>query len=78
MNRPLLQGVRKSAGFVLILLGLLGLLIPFVQGWLLIFAGAFLINPKWAKSTKETMERFFRKNTDPQGRTRRGSERPSR
>lgn len=44
--------VSISSGSLLILLGIVGLFLPILQGWLMIFAGLALLSPhsKWAHS----------------------------
>lgn len=47
-----------SAGVLLILVGIAGLFLPVIQGWLMIFLGLSLIAPRFAERLKR---RFFRK-----------------
>lgn len=37
--------VRIFAGFVLIILGLVGLIVPILQGWLFLALGALVLSP---------------------------------
>lgn len=46
MYRNLLSLLRISAGLALLMLGLIGLFVPILQGWLLIFLAIPLISPE--------------------------------
>ena len=52
------QALVFSAGVFLILLGIIGLVLPILQGWLLIFLGLSLIAPRLAERLRR---RFFRR-----------------
>ncbi len=52
------QALMFSAGIFLILLGIVGLVLPFLQGWLFIFLGLSLIAPRLAERLRR---RFFRR-----------------
>ena len=47
MNKEILgNGLRKLAGILLIIFGVLGLFLPFLQGVAMIIAGAYLLGNK--------------------------------
>ena len=54
------QTEKKWYGIVLILLGLLGLVLPVMPGWLLIAAGVALISPKYGERLFEKIKTMFR------------------
>lgn len=65
MYRNLLVLLRITVGLILLLLGIIGIFIPFLQGWLLVAISISLISPEhgrkmvlWAKGWKE---RFSKK-----------------
>ena len=45
--------LRKTAGILLIIIGILGLFLPVIQGIILILLGASLINDDFYKKIKE-------------------------
>lgn len=60
MYKNLLTTLRVSAGIVLLLLGIIGLFLPILQGWLFIVLAIPLISPlhgkkmiAWMKERKE-------------------------
>ena len=53
MKKHFLTGLRLFAGATLILLGIIGIFLPILQGWLLIFAGVALVKPEYAHRAKE-------------------------
>jgi len=61
MHKNFLRTLRVSVGLVLLLLGIAGILLPILQGWLLILVAIPLISPahgkKMAAKLKEWKER---------------------
>ena len=59
-----LKIVKKIAGIVLIVIGVIGLFLPIIQGILLIIAGLLLLGVKkeqikgWANRTKKWFKKF--------------------
>lgn len=69
MYRNLLTSIRVTAGLVILMLGIIGLFLPILQGWLLIFVAVPLISPEHGKKIvawlKEKKDRYFKKKTVP-------------
>lgn len=61
MAHSILITLRYIAGFILVLFGIVGLVIPIVQGWVLIFVGIFLINPALARKMKEKFKGWWQR-----------------
>ncbi len=53
--------VRKTIGALLVLLGIAGLFLPFLQGFVLIFAGIFLLDERLYQSLKEKGKKAIRR-----------------
>lgn len=66
MAHSIFLTLRYIAGFVLVLFGIVGLVIPIVQGWVLIFAGVFLINPALARKMKEKFKGWWQRRKQKQ------------
>lgn len=64
MKQKFLRGLRISVGIFIFLLGLIGIFIPILQGWLFIIAGIFLINPDWGRRLKEKYKVWKNKKND--------------
>lgn len=58
MYRNLLPILRITAGVVLLFLGIIGLFVPILQGWLLIFLAIPLIHPEYGKKMVEKLKRW--------------------
>ena len=56
--------VKRVVGSVLILLGLSGIVLPILPGWVFIFAGIFLISPRRHRSIKNWLIKFFKLKGD--------------
>ncbi len=54
------QNEKKWYGIVLIGLGLLGLILPLMPGWLLIAAGVALISPKYGERLLGKIKSLFK------------------
>lgn len=69
MKKHFLRTIRIAGGTLLILLGIIGLFVPILQGVLLIIAGVIVIHPengnKLKMKLKEYLEKFhaWRKRT---------------
>ncbi|MFC1513759.1 hypothetical protein ACFL5P_02000 [candidate division KSB1 bacterium] len=50
---------RKIIAVPLIIIGIIGLVLPFLQGLLIIFLGIMLINPDAADNIRNHIKRFF-------------------
>ena len=61
MYRNLITTLRVSAGIVLLLLGIIGLFLPILQGWLFIFIAIPLISPKHGKKMVAKMKEWKEK-----------------
>lgn len=57
--------LRIAAGIILLMLGIIGLVVPIIQGWLLIFIAIPIISPahgkKMVAKAKEWKEKLKRK-----------------
>lgn len=51
-QRPFRRIAIVALGWVLIVLGIAGLVLPIVPGAILIVAGALMVNPEWAWSRR--------------------------
>lgn len=49
MYKNLITTIRVSVGIVLLMLGIIGILLPILQGWLLILLAIPLISPEYGK-----------------------------
>lgn len=49
MYRNLFKLIRLGIGFVILMLGIIGLLIPILQGWILILIAIPIISPEHGK-----------------------------
>lgn len=58
MYKDLLAVLRVAAGIMLLLLGIIGLFLPILQGWLLIFIAIPLISPAHGKKMVEKLKEF--------------------
>ena len=47
MKNNLLNMLKKIAGIILIIAGIIGSFLPFIQGFLLIIIGAILLGNRW-------------------------------
>jgi uncharacterized membrane protein YbaN (DUF454 family) len=56
--------VKRVLGSVMILLGLSGIVLPVLPGWVFIFGGIYLISPRRHKSIKNWLIKFFRLKGD--------------
>lgn len=61
MVRNIFKALRTLLGAISILFGIIGLVIPIVQGWFFILAGLFLINPEYYKKGKEKIKLWVEK-----------------
>lgn len=66
MGKSIFLTLRYLVGFILLLFGMVGLVIPIVQGWILIFAGIFLINPAFARKMKEKFKGWWQRRKQKQ------------
>lgn len=53
--------LRITAGVILLLLGIIGLFLPILQGWLLIFIAIPLIHPEYGKKMVEKLKTWKEK-----------------
>lgn len=53
--------LRWTIGVSLILAGILGGVVPVLQGWALILTGLFVINSRWTKEQYENLRKRFKK-----------------
>ena len=53
--------LKKIAGVCLIILGVLGLFLPFLQGIIFIIAGAFLLDNDYILKKVRKLQDYFRK-----------------
>lgn len=63
MYRNLITVVRVSVGIMLLMLGIIGLLLPVLQGWLLIFVAIPIISPRHGKQMVAKLKEWGRKLT---------------
>lgn len=56
MKNYLLRGVKIFLGILSLILGLVGLLLPILPGWVFIFAGIYLIFPEHGKNIVHWLE----------------------
>lgn len=61
MAKSIWKTIRFIAGIFLVLFGIIGLLIPILQGWLLFLVGIYLINPSLATKLKDKMKLWWLK-----------------
>ena len=61
----LIRGLRFFGGSVLILIGIVGIFLPILQGWLFIFLGLFLIKPEYAYRLRDKGLELKAKYLDP-------------
>lgn len=70
MLRNLKNILRIGAGLILLMIGIIGLIIPILQGWLLILIAIPIISPKYGKKmitkVKEKIYAFRRRDPDRQ------------
>lgn len=52
--------LKKIAGAAMIILGLSGIVLPVLPGWVFIFAGIYLISPRKHKSIKNWLIKVFK------------------
>lgn len=60
-NHLFLNGARKAVGIFLILMGIIGLFVPILQGFALILAGILLLQNKFLLKKLKQMRTHFRK-----------------
>lgn len=69
MNRDFLSLLRITAGLVILFFGLIGLVVPILQGWILILIAIPLISPehgrKMVEKFKEWKARWLVKKPKP-------------
>ncbi|MEK7523644.1 MAG: hypothetical protein AAB588_01305 [Patescibacteria group bacterium] len=58
MNRDLVSLLRITAGLVILFFGLIGLVVPILQGWILILIAIPLISPKHGKMMVEKLKEW--------------------
>lgn len=56
MERTAKLWLKRTAGVILILLGVVSGLVPVVQGWLLILIGLYLLEVDWVKGWIEKLK----------------------
>lgn len=61
MKKKIKRWLQIIGGILLILLGIAGLVLPFLQGFLFIFAGIMLISPTHGKKILYKGKRFWEK-----------------
>lgn len=61
MKKHLLRTIRIVGGTLLILLGIIGLFVPIMQGILLILAGIVVIHPENGRKLKEKLKEYLEK-----------------
>lgn len=66
---PLLNLLRMAAGITLLLIGIIGLFLPILQGWLLILVAIPLISPEHGKRMAEKLREWLKKGKE-KNRTR--------
>lgn len=54
--------IRISTGMLLVIIGIIGLIVPILQGFLLIASGLYLINPDYFKNLVIKTKKRFGKN----------------
>jgi len=63
MYKNLFVVIRVAAGFMLLFLGIIGLFLPILQGWLFIFIAIPLISPAHGKKMVEKLKELRAKVT---------------
>lgn len=69
MKDSLFRVFKIIVGIISILIGLVGLLLPILPGWVLIFAGVYLLSPAHGKAIVHWLEekiKRYRKQHPPQ------------
>ncbi len=65
IKKIIVSPLKKIAGIILILVGILGLFLPFLQGVVMIVAGVILLGDRrlsnWLKHKLDVFKRYFRK-----------------
>lgn len=61
MKKHLILTLRVIGGTLLILLGIIGLFVPIMQGLLLILAGIVVIHPENGRKLKEKLKEYVAK-----------------
>lgn len=61
MKKHLLRTIRIAGGTLLILLGIIGLFVPIMQGVLLIIAGIIVIHPENGNKLKMKLKEYGEK-----------------
>jgi uncharacterized membrane protein YbaN (DUF454 family) len=56
--------VKRILGSVMIILGLCGIALPILPGWVFVFAGIYLISPRRHRSIKNWLIKLFRLKGD--------------
>ncbi len=56
MVKNFIKGCRIFLGIVSFLFGIIGLVIPVIQGWFFLIAGIFLVHPESAKKIKNKVK----------------------
>lgn len=52
--------IKRIIGTIMILIGLSGIVLPILPGWVFVFAGIYLISPRKHKSIKDWLIRTFK------------------
>ena len=52
--------MKKIAGTAMVILGLSGIILPVLPGWVFIFAGIYLISPRKHQSIKRWLIKVFK------------------
>lgn len=69
MKDNLFRGFKIIIGVISILIGIIGLVLPILPGWVLIFAGIYLLSPEHGKAIVNWLEekiKRYRKQHPPQ------------
>ena len=59
MNKKIKKIIRITSGILLVLVGIAGLILPFLQGILLIILGVSLVNPALGKKIIKKIKKFY-------------------
>jgi uncharacterized protein YqgC (DUF456 family) len=59
-TRKIIRIAEITGGTILIVLGIVGLILPILQGFLFIFAGIILLFPKEGKKIIRKIKKFFK------------------
>jgi uncharacterized membrane protein HdeD (DUF308 family) len=62
-NKNSYRMAKKIIGILLIILGTIGLFLPFLQGIALIIVGAMLLGNKWLLKKLKKLKKYFQRKT---------------